>query len=88
MRCGSGCAASRYYIVDFYAPKAKIVVDVDGSQHMESEQAARALQTNAFLAPNGLRVLRFHDLQVLKEIDGVMEVIDRAISGSLEGNPP
>ena len=28
------------YIVDFYAPKAKIVVEVDGSQHMESEQAA------------------------------------------------
>ena len=32
------------YIVDLYAPKAKIVVEVDGSQHMESEQAARDLQ--------------------------------------------
>ena len=33
-------------------------------------------------------ILRFDDLQVLKEIEGVMEVIVRAISGSLAGNPP
>ena len=38
------------YIVDFYAPKAKIVLEVDGSQHMESEQAARDSQRDAFLA--------------------------------------
>ena len=76
------------YIVDFYAPKPKIVVEVDGSQHMDSEHAARDLQRDAFLASQGLRVLRFDDLQVLKEIEGVMEVIVQAISGSLEGNPP
>ena len=46
------------YIVDFYASKAKIVVEVDGSQHMESEQAARDLQRDAFLASQGLPVLR------------------------------
>ena len=76
------------YIVDFYAPKAKIVVEVDGSQHMESEQAAQDLRRDAFLASQGLRVLRFDDLQVLKEIEGVMEVIVRAISESLQANPP
>ena len=76
------------YIVDFYAPKARIVVEVDGSQHMESKQAARDLQRDAFLASQGLRVLRFDDLQVLKEIEGVMEVIFAAISESLERNPP
>ena len=62
------------YIVDFYAPKAKIVLEVDGSQHMERAQAARDLQGDAFLGSQGLRVLRFDDLQVLKEIEGVMEV--------------
>ncbi len=60
--------------MDFYAPKAKIVVEVDGSHHMESEQAARDLQRDAFLGSQGLRVLRFDDLQVLKEIEGLMEV--------------
>ena len=53
------------YIVDFYALKAKIVLEVDGSRHMESEQAALDLQRDAFLASQGLRVLRFDDLQVL-----------------------
>jgi len=76
------------YIVDFYAPKAKIVVEVDGSQHMESEQAARDLQRDAFLASQGLRVLRFDDFQVLKEIEGVMGVILWAIPDSLAANPP
>ena len=76
------------YIVDFYAPKAKIVVEVDGSQHMEREQAARDLERDAFLASQGLRVLRFDNLQVLKEIEGVMEVIALAVSESLAGNPP
>jgi very-short-patch-repair endonuclease len=51
-------------------------------------QAARGLQKHAFLASQDLLVLRFDDLQVLKEIEGVMEVIVRANSGSLEGNPP
>ena len=77
-----------YYIVDFCAPKAKVVVEVDGSQHMGSEQAARDLKRDAFHASQGLRVLRFDDLRVLKEIEGVMEVIAWAISGSLDGNPP
>ena len=55
---------------------------------MESEQAARDLERDAFLASQGLRVLRFDDLQVVKEIEGVMEVIFQAISGSVDGNPP
>ncbi len=79
------------YIVDFYAPKAKIVLEVDGSQRMESEQAARDLQRDAFLASQGLRVLRFDDLQVLKEIEGVMEVIVREFRGhgrEIPPNPP
>ena len=76
------------YIVDFYAPKAKMVVEVDGPQHMESEQAARDLQRDAFLASEGLRVLRFDNLQVLREIEGVMEVIPLAVADALEANPP
>ena len=75
------------YIADFYAPMAKIVVEVDGSQHMESEHAAMDLERDAYLASEGLRVLRFDNLQVLKEIEGVIEVILRVVSESLEGNP-
>ena len=76
------------YIVDFYAPKARMVVEVDGSQHMESKQAARDLHRDAFLASQGLRVLRFDDRQVLTEIEGVMAVIFAATSELLGANPP
>ena len=43
------------YIVDFYAPKAKLVVEVDGSQHMESQHVAMDSRRDAYLASEGLR---------------------------------
>ena len=76
------------YIVDFYAPKAKLVVEVDGSQHKDSERAAADLGRDTDLASEGLWVLRFDNIQVLKEIEGVTEVILRAVGESLEENPP
>ena len=76
------------YIVDFYAPKAKLVVEVDGSQHKDNEHAAADLRRDADLGSEGLRVLRFDNLQVLKEIEGVMATILRAVAESLEENPP
>ncbi len=76
------------YIVDFYAPKANVVVEVDGSQHMEGEHVEADSQRDAYLASEGFRVLRFDNLQVLMEIEGVMEMILRAVSESPEGNPP
>ena len=70
-----------------YAPKAKLVVEVDGSQHEDSEHAAADLGRDTHLASEGLRV-RFDNVQVLEEIQGVMEVILRAVAESLEENPP
>ncbi len=63
------------YIVDFYAPKAKLVIEIDGSQHLEAEHHQRDQQRDAYLNTHGLTVLRFSNLQVLREIDAVMEVI-------------
>lgn len=76
------------YIVDFYAPKARLDVEVDGSQHKDNEHTAADLRRDADLGSEGLRVLRFDNLQVLKEIEGVMEVILRAVAESREENPP
>jgi len=75
-------------IVDFYAPKARLVVEVDGSQHASAEHVTKDTRRDAYLAGQGLRVLRFHDLQVLQELEAVMEEIFQAIKEHLEGNPP
>ncbi|MCY7353706.1 MAG: endonuclease domain-containing protein [Lysobacter sp.] len=67
------------YIVDFYAPSAKLVVELDGSQHMTSEGVGADAARDAALTTMGLCVLRFDDRQVLMEVDAVVEMIWRAV---------
>lgn len=66
------------YIVDFYAPRANLVVEVDGAQHAEPEHAAQDAARDAYLNSQGLHVLRFGNHQVLRNLDGVVEnVLDK-----------
>ena len=71
------------YIVDFYASKAKIVIEVDGSQHMNEDHEEKDRKRDMYLKDQGLEVLRFNNLQVLQEIDSVMEVIYKTVEGWL-----
>ena len=68
------------YIVDFFSPKAKLVVEVDGSQHMQGDHATKDKRRDAYLASLGLRVLRFDSRQVLRETDAVAEAIFQAMA--------
>jgi very-short-patch-repair endonuclease len=63
------------FIVDFYAPSVKLVIEVDGGQHFEVKHQARDKERERCLEALGLRVLRFDNLQVLRAIDGVVEAI-------------
>ena len=72
------------YIVDFFAPKAKLVVEVDGSQHFAGNQAIRDEQRDKYLSNLGLLVLRFNNLQVLQETDAVVELIWNTLSERLK----
>jgi very-short-patch-repair endonuclease len=81
------------YIVDFYAPRAGLVVEIDGSQHLEEAHAAKDAQRDAYLAHQGIQVLRFHTTQILQELDAVVEVIVRTLAERLAAdrqseNPP
>jgi very-short-patch-repair endonuclease len=67
------------YIVDFYAPSVRLVVEVDGSQHFAVEQTAYDSQRTAYLESQGLRVLRFTNLEVLQETKSVVEAIYEAV---------
>jgi len=67
------------FIVDFYCPKAKLVIELDGSQHFEPEHQIKDQARDAQLAALGLRVLRFDNRQVLKEMDAVLAVIWREV---------
>jgi len=74
------------YIVDFYAPAANLVIEVDGCQHLEPEHQVQDEIRVKFLAKRGLTVLRFDNRQVLCETGPVAEQI---LSWMLEKlNPP
>jgi very-short-patch-repair endonuclease len=67
------------YILDFYCLKYGLAVEVDGGQHYEPTGVARDAERTRFLTLRGIRVLRFSNLQVLKEGNAVLEEIMRAL---------
>jgi len=76
------------YVVDFYAPGAKLVVEVDGSQHMEEEHALKDRDRDTYLASLGLKVLRFNSREALREIDAVVGEIYRVTAERLNVEIP
>ena len=63
------------YIVDFFCPKEKLVIEVDGSQHYSDEIFEADKIRDKHLNEQGFEVLRFNDTDVLKNTDGVVEHI-------------
>ena len=60
------------YIVDFYCPKASLVIELDGGRHYSEEGRAKDAARDSFLSRLGLRVLRVSDRDIFENIDGVM----------------
>jgi len=74
------------YIVDFASRQARLIIEADGGQHGETEEADR--ERTAFLEYRGYQVLRFWNFQILDDTDAVMEVIAEAVHWATHpGNP-
>lgn len=69
------------FIVDFYCPVAKLVIELDGSQHFEDAHQIKDQNRDALLIGLGLYVLRFDNRQVLLETEAVLAVIDEVVKG-------
>ncbi len=67
------------YVVDFYCDKAKLVVEIDGGQHYEELNIKKDDIRDKLLKKLGLRVMRFTNLDILKNIDNVVDKIYREI---------
>ena len=72
------------YIVDFYCFKAKLVVELDGSQHCEPSEMEYDKRRTAFLEEKGMYVLRFSNLDVMRSFRSVCEDIDRAVRDRID----
>ena len=67
------------YILDFYCVQARLAVELDGAQHwIDAQQRHDCLRT-AFLRDRGVREIRFTNREVLRETEGVLEAIWRAV---------
>jgi very-short-patch-repair endonuclease len=68
------------FIADFACPRAKLVIELDGGQHLK--QAAKDAWRTRLIEVRGYRVIRFWDHEVLIEIDAVLERIYEELRGA------
>ena len=64
------------YIVDFFCHQAKLVVELDGSQHYDPKGQTEDSVRTSYLESLGLKVIRFSNLDVMREFRNVCEAID------------
>jgi very-short-patch-repair endonuclease len=64
------------FITDFYCHRAKLVIELDGSQHYTDEGLAYDEERTKILSTYGLKVIRFSNIQIGKNFCGVCQIID------------
>jgi very-short-patch-repair endonuclease len=65
------------YIPDFCSPKAKLIIELDGSQHLEQEDYDK--ERTKYLESQGYKVVRFWNKDVMNDIEGVILAIKHAL---------
>ncbi|MGB3405070.1 MAG: endonuclease domain-containing protein [Microcoleaceae cyanobacterium] len=73
-----------HFIVDFYCPKLKLVIEVDGESHFTSEGMAYDAERSRILEGYGLQVVRFTNTQVLRDFEAVCQ----ELMGFIPPSPP
>ena len=72
------------YIVDFYCARAKLVLEIDGSQHYEEDAESKDTIRDNELSKKGLLVVRFSNNQIHKEFQSVCEYIYKIVYERIE----
>lgn len=72
------------YIVDFYCPKLKLIIEIDGYQHFYEENREYDNKRTEYLEKLGYRVLRFENTEVNKDIEEVRYIINNVCEEKLK----
>ncbi len=72
------------FIVDFYCPQLKLVIEVDGESHYQENAQESDLQRSKILEGYELKVIRFTNEEVLSNLEGIVAIIEEMIPP----NPP
>jgi very-short-patch-repair endonuclease len=68
-----------HFIVDFYCPRAKLVIEVDGSSHFSEDGAIYDAERTSVLNAYGLEVLRFMNDEVMQDLESVIRKIEKVL---------
>ena len=71
------------YIVDFYSAEAKMVIELDGSQHFEEKGQRYDTARDAYLESYGLTNIRVPNSEINDNFDGVCEYLNREIEARI-----
>ena len=76
------------YIVDFYCPEQSLVIEVDGDSHANADQIVRDQLRDKYFQSLGLRVIRYFNNDIVKNLAGVLEdLAEKLASGSTSPRP-
>ena len=75
------------YIVDFYCPKARLAIEIDGDSHFEPNAVRKDEIRQKYIESLGIKVIRFTNLEVRQNLEAVIEKIMREL-GIPEETPP
>ena len=67
------------YIIDFYSPQYKLGVEADGGQHYDEDGKQKDEIRTKELSKFGVKILRFSDYEILNNVEGVVDVIQKEI---------
>lgn len=76
------------FIVDFYCHAAKLVIELDGSQHYTDEGLEYDRERTAVLEQYGVKVIRFSNREINRQFQEVCEAIHLEITNRLQGKVP
>ena len=74
------------YIADFYSAEAKLIIELDGSQHYEDENIRKDARRTEFLEAYGLRIIRVANNEITGNFDGVCDYIDAVVREACASN--
>ena len=63
------------YITDFYCPKSKLIIEIDGGQHYSEQEKKKDKIRDDYISKIGLKVLRFSDNEIFKNLEDVIDKI-------------
>jgi very-short-patch-repair endonuclease len=74
------------YVVDFFCPAARLIIELDGGHHNEDETSKRDRERQSWLEHEGYRVVRFWNSDITGNLTAVLERIYEELHGSRDAN--